>query len=75
MSTTFSLRLADGVTEELAYLSNVLGVSRSQVINLLIRQEYSKYQDDPVIKEYIEKMKQVREILSDGALGQMRLFD
>lgn len=64
----------DKVIEELEYLSSVLGMSKNKVINLLIRQEYSKYQDDPVIAQYISKMKAVREILSDGADGQMRLF-
>lgn len=64
----------DKVIEELEYLSTVLGMSRNKVLNLLIRQEYSKYQEDPIIKQYIEKMKAVREILSDGAEGQMRMW-
>lgn len=62
------------VEEELQYLSSVLAMSKNKVLNLLIRQEYSKYNEDPVIQEYLRKMKAVREILSDGADGQTRLY-
>lgn len=62
------------VEEELEYLSTVLGLTKNKVLNLLVRQEYNKYNEDPLIKEYIAKMKAVREILSDGAEGQTRMW-
>lgn len=62
------------VEEELNYLVSVLGMSKNKVLNLLIRQEYNSYMKDPVIQEYLTKMKAIRDILSDGAEGQTRLF-
>lgn len=68
------IKFNDDVYKELDYLSKVLGLSKNNVIRMLIRQEYDRYESDPVIKEAISKMFAIRDILSDNVEGQTRLY-
>ena len=53
------------VYEELNFLSDTFGISKNAVIRNLIRQEYSRYQDDPVVLDAVTKMVAIREILEN----------
>lgn len=56
----YSLRLDDDVSAELDSLSNLLQVSKNQLLNMLIRQEYQKYNDDPKIKLMLTRFNELR---------------
>lgn len=71
---TLTVRLDADVFEELGYLSNALGLSMNKVVNLLVRQEYNKYQADPKIMEVIDKLQRMRDILAEGTEGQSSLY-
>lgn len=70
----YSIRFDDQVKQELEYLANLYGMSKSQVIQLLIRQEYSKTKNDPVVTAAAETLAKLREIVSDTNNGQTNLF-
>lgn len=70
----YSIRFDDQVKAELEYLANLYGMSKSQVIQLLIRQEYNKTQDDPVVRDLASKLAAMRSILEDNFNGQTNLF-
>lgn len=59
-----SVRFEDDVFEELNQLSGILGTSKNQIVNMLVRQEYSKYGEDPKMKVVLEQMKEMREMLT-----------
>lgn len=59
----FTLRLEDDVADELDKLTTMLNVSKNSFINLLIRQEYSKYGEDPKIKKIFEQMQEMKALL------------
>ena len=59
----FTLRLEDDVAEELDKLTTMLGVSKNAFINLVIRQEYSKYGEDPKILKIFEQMQEMKALL------------
>lgn len=68
------IKFDDDLYKELDHLSKVLGMSKNNVIRMLIRQEYNRYESDPVIQEALSKMFAIREILKDNAEGQTRLY-
>lgn len=57
-----TIRLEDDVADELEGLSKVLGASKNSVVNLLIRQEYNKYNEDPKIKKILEQMAELKAV-------------
>lgn len=57
-----TIRLEDDVAVELEGLSKVLGTSKNSIVNLLIRQEYNKYNEDPKIKRALEQMAELRAV-------------
>lgn len=63
MMKPMTIRLESDVAKELDELAKILGNSKNAVINLLIRQEYSKYHDDPKIKRALEQMAEIRAVL------------
>ena len=63
MKKPVSVRLDETAFDELEYLCNVYGMSKNKVIDLLIRQEYSRYESDPVVKQYLQKMSAIKAIL------------
>lgn len=58
-----TFRLDDDVALELDGLSKVLGTSKNAIVNMLIRQEYSKYDEDPKVKKALEQMAELRALL------------
>lgn len=61
----FSVRLDDDVANELDYLSALFQKSRNEIINLLVRNEFNKYEKDPKIALAIEQMNILKETLSE----------
>ena len=59
----FTVRLDDDVSMELDNLTSMLGTSKNNLINLLIRQEYAKYGDDPKIRKVFEQMQEMKALL------------
>ena len=59
----FSLRMEDDVANELTTLSNILGVSKNALLNMLIRQEFNKYESDPKIKKALEQLGEFRKLI------------
>lgn len=60
---SFTVRLEDDVAEELNTISQMLGTSKNALINMLIRQEYTKYGEDPKMKQIIEQMNEMKALL------------
>lgn len=61
---TFTVRLEDEVNDELEALSQLLQVSKNQVISDTIRQSYnSLIGGDPKVKEAIDKLQEFRSML------------
>lgn len=60
---SMTVRLDDDVALELDSLSQVLGASKNSIVNLLIRQEYNKYHEDPKIMKALEQMAELRAVL------------
>lgn len=60
---SFTVRLDDDVAQELNTISQMLGCSKNSLINLLIRQEYTKYGEDPKLKKIIEQMNEMKALL------------
>ncbi len=58
-----TIRMEDDVAQELNSLSEILGISKNGIVNLLIRQEYSKYHEDPKIKKTLDQMAELRAML------------
>lgn len=61
---TITIRLADDVHAELEHLSTILDCSKNSLVEMLIRQEYSKYETDPKLKEALDQIQQIRELIS-----------
>lgn len=59
----YSLRMDEEVATELMKLSELLDVSRNALLNMLIRQEYNKYDSDPKIKLALNQIGEFRRIL------------
>ena len=59
----FTVRMEEDVAQELSSLSEILGISKNAIVNLLIRQEYSKYHEDPQIKKTLDQMAELRAML------------
>ena len=59
---SLTIRLDDDVAQELQSLSEVLGASKNSIVNLLIRQEYNKYHEDPKIMKALEQMAELRAV-------------
>lgn len=59
---SMTVRLDDDVAVELDGLAQVLGASKNAIVNLLIRQEYSKYHEDPKIMKALEQMAELRQL-------------
>lgn len=58
-----TIRFDDDVSEELENLAKLLNMSQNTVVNMLVRQEYNKYYEDPVVKRAISQMNELREVL------------
>lgn len=54
--TRFNLRLEDDVYDELKKISDLTGNSMNSVVNLSIREFWTKYGEDPKFNETIAKM-------------------
>lgn len=59
----FTIRLDDDVAVELDTLAGMLGTSKNALINLLIRQEYSKYGEDPKVKKILDQANELKALL------------
>lgn len=60
-----TVRLDDDVEKELDYLAEIMHASKNKVINGLIRQEFDKYESDPVLKEKVNQLNELKSILED----------
>lgn len=61
---TLTVRLTEDVHAELEHLSNILDCSKNSLVEMLIRQEYSKYESDPKLREALDQMQQLKDLLS-----------
>lgn len=66
---SITFRLDDDVYSELGYLAKVTHSSRNRLVNMLIRQEFDKYDNDPVLKKKLEQVEQLRSMLEDFSKG------
>lgn len=56
----FTVRFDDDVDNELETLANLLGMSKNQVLTLMIRTEYNKYAEDPKVKKAFEQFNEMK---------------
>ena len=60
-----SLRLEPDVKSEIEVLTAMYGMSQNALINMLIRQEYNKVEEDPKIKKACETMQELRKVFAE----------
>lgn len=70
----FSVRFDDDVANELDYLATLMNKSRNEILNLLVRAEYHKYESDPKMALALEQMQTLKETLSQME-NQLKAFD
>ncbi len=58
-----TFRLEDDVAVELEALSNVIGASQNQLVNMFIRNEYHKTYEDPKVKKALDQIAELRAVL------------
>ena len=70
----FSVRFDDDVANELDYLATLMNKSKNDILNLLVRAEYNKFERDPKMALAIEQMQTLKETLSQME-NQLKAFD
>lgn len=70
----FSVRFEDDVANELDYLATLMNKSKNDILNLLVRAEYNKFERDPKMALAIEQMQTLKETLSQME-NQLKAFD
>ena len=70
----FSVRFEDDVANELDYLATLMNKSKNDILNLLVRAEYNKFERDPKMALAIEQMQTLKETLSHME-NQLKAFD
>lgn len=60
---TFTVRFDDDVSKELDTLTQMFNVSKNAFISTLIRQEYSKYGEDPKVKKIMRQLNEMQSLL------------
>ena len=70
----FSVRFEDDVANELDYLATLMNKSKNDILNLLVRAEYNKFERDPKMALAIEQMQTLKETLSNME-NQLKAFD
>lgn len=67
---TFTYRMKDDVYEELESLSALLKVSKTQVLDNLIRFEYNKFESDPEVKKALGLLSELQALTDKYTSGQ-----